>query len=85
MLMVEKVLKENADRPLKKAEIKRLLPVKIMHQTLNVILDYLDEKGMILQGRKGAMWTHNPSPKLQKAVVEAEIAMEKLRKQGYDV
>jgi hypothetical protein len=67
MLEVEKVLK-NADKPLSKEEIKRRLPTKIMHQTLNVILSYMENRGLILTGPKGIVWTYNPSPKLQKAI-----------------
>ncbi len=67
MLEVEKALKE-ADEPLSKEEIKRRLPTKIMHQTLNLILAYMENRGLILSGPKGILWTYNPSPKLQKAI-----------------
>lgn len=69
MLMVEKVLK-NAETAIDREELKRRLPVKIMHQTLNIILRYLEEKGMILDGHKGVLWIYNPSPKLRKAIAE---------------
>ena len=49
MLEVEKVLKE-ADEPLSKEEIKRRLPTKIMHQTLNLILAYMENRGFIMIG-----------------------------------
>ena len=49
MLMVEKVLKE-ADTIIEREELKRRLPSKTMHQTLNLILKYLEEKGMIIDG-----------------------------------
>lgn len=39
-----------------------------MHQTLNVILEYLEEKGMIIDGHKGILWTYNESPKLKAAI-----------------
>jgi len=67
MLMVEKVLKE-ADIIIDREEIKRRLPVKIMHQTLNIILKYLEEKGMIIDSHKGILWIYNPSQKLRKAI-----------------
>ena len=51
MLMIERVLKE-ADIAIDREEIKRRLPVKIMHQTLNLILQYLEEKGLIIDGHK---------------------------------
>ena len=67
MLEVEKVLKD-ADGLLSKEEIKRRLPTKIMHQTLNLILAYMENRGLILSGPKGILWTYNQSPKLQKAI-----------------
>ncbi len=41
-----------------------------MHQTLNVILAYLEEKGLVIDGHKGVLWIYNPSPKLRKAIKE---------------
>ena len=69
VLMVENVLK-NANNPVSRKEIKALLPNKIMHQTLNVILSYLQDSGKIIDGRKGVVWIHNPSKKLAKAIDE---------------
>lgn len=70
MLMVERILR-NADTMIDREEIKRRLPVKIMHQTLNLILAYLEEKGMIIDSHKGIIWIYNPSPKLKKAIEKA--------------
>lgn len=67
VLMVEKVLK-GAEIALDREEIKRRLPSQIMHQTLNLILAYLEEKGMIVDGHKGVLWIYNPSNKLKKAI-----------------
>ena len=67
MIEVEKALKK-ADEPLSKEEIKRRLPAKIMHQTLNLILAYMEERGLIHIGSKGILWTYSPSPKLRKAI-----------------
>ncbi len=67
VLMVEQVL-QDADTLLTREQIKKRLPMKVMHQTLNVILQYLEESGKILDGRKGILWTHNPSPELEAAV-----------------
>jgi len=68
--MVESVLKK-ADTIIDREELKRRLPAKIMHQTLNLILIYLEEKGMILDSHKGILWIYNPSPKLRKAIENA--------------
>ena len=69
ILMVEEALK-NADLQLTRQELKALLPRKVMHQTLNAVLQYLEESGKIFDGRKGILWTYNPSPKLEKAIRE---------------
>jgi hypothetical protein len=71
MLMVEKILKK-ADTMIDREELKRRLPVKIMHQTLNLILLYLEEKGMILDSHKGILWIYNPSSKLKKIIENAK-------------
>ena len=67
VLMVEKVLK-NADGLLTREQIKKKMPKKVMHQTLNVILEYLEKKGMIIDGHKGILWVYNPSKKLQREI-----------------
>ena len=70
ILRVEKILK-NTEIMIDREELKRRLPVKIMHQTLNVILKYLEERGMIIDSHKGILWIYNPSPKLRKAIENA--------------
>jgi hypothetical protein len=65
VLMVEDVLK-NAELAISKSEIQRRLPKQVMRQTLNVILDYLEEKGVIMIGSKGVLWAHNENPKMKK-------------------
>ncbi len=64
VLMVEEVLK-NAEVAISKSELLRRLPKQVMRQTLNVILDYLEEKGVIMVGSKGVLWVHNESPKMK--------------------
>jgi len=67
LLLIEKILR-NADTMITREELKRRLPVKIMHQTLNLILKYLEDRGLILDSHKGILWIYNPSPKLRKAI-----------------
>ena len=69
VLMVEDTLKK-AGNLMTREQLKKKLPTKIMHQTLNVILKYLEDGGKILDGRKGILWIYNPSPKLDKAIKE---------------
>jgi hypothetical protein len=65
VLMIEEVLK-NAEVALSKSELLRRLPKQVMRQTLNVVLDYLEEKGVIMIGSKGVLWVHNERPKMKK-------------------
>lgn len=67
--MVEETLKK-ANKLLTREGLKKKLPKKIMHQTLNVILEYLKDSGKILDGRKGILWIYNPSSKLDRAIKE---------------
>ncbi len=69
MLMVEKILKKS-ETMITREELKRRLPTKIMHQTLNIILEYLEERGLIIDTHKGIIWIYNPSPKLKKAIAK---------------
>lgn len=67
VLMVEKTLKK-ANNPLTREQLKKMLPTQVMHQTLNVILQYLEESGKILDARRGILWIYNPSKKLDDAI-----------------
>lgn len=67
VLTVEKVLREYP-LMISREELKRRLPVKIMHQTLNLILEYLEERGLIIDSRKGILWVYNESPTLRKEI-----------------
>lgn len=65
VLQVEKVLQE-ADTIISKNELKRRLPTQIMHQTLTIILEYLEESGKILVGEKGISWIQQDNPRLKR-------------------
>lgn len=74
VLMVEKVIKES-EESISREEIKRRLPTKIMHQTLNVILNYLEDGGKIVILKEGIIWIYNEDisrklrDKLEKGIV----------------
>lgn len=72
ILMVEKALKEMPDSVIKISELKRILPKQVNHNTLKNILGYLQESNKILISVKGVVWIHNDSPKLRKAILDAE-------------
>lgn len=55
VFMVEETLKTSGEL-LTLAELKRMLPKQIMHQTLLQILDYLQLGGKIVIGTKGVLW-----------------------------
>ena len=67
VLMVERVLRK-ADTTLTRTQLKARLPKSVMHQTLNLILAYLEDKGMIADTHRGIVWLYNPSPKLRRAI-----------------
>jgi hypothetical protein len=67
VLMVEAVLK-NEQLPIKREALKRKLAKQVQHQTLNVILKYLEDSGKIIDGHKGIVWVYNPSPELKRQI-----------------
>ncbi len=67
VLQVEQVLM-NAGKPLSREAVKRALGGKVMHQTLNVILRYLEGSGKIYLSEKGITWIFNPSRRLDAAI-----------------
>ncbi|MDP3639736.1 MAG: hypothetical protein Q8R53_00850 [Nanoarchaeota archaeon] len=52
------------------AELKRRLPRQINHNTLKVILEYLEVSNKILVTMRGITWIHNPNQNLRKAIAE---------------
>ena len=64
VMMVEEALSKS-DAVISKNELKRRLPVKIMHQTLNLILEYLENSNKIMIGTKGISWLQQDNPKLR--------------------
>ncbi len=70
VIMVENTLKDMEDSVMKISELKEKLPRKVNHNTLMVILQYLENSNKILVGLKGITWIHNPNPKLKKAIAE---------------
>jgi hypothetical protein len=69
ILMVEEVLKVQV-KPVNREGLKRRLPREIMHQTLNVILSYLEDSGKIKDERKGISWIKEKRVRRAHDVVE---------------
>ena len=70
VLMVENTLMNMDKSIFKVADIKRELPKQVNHQTLMIILSYLEECNKILVTIKGITWIHNTSPRLRKEISE---------------
>jgi ABC-type branched-subunit amino acid transport system substrate-binding protein len=60
VLMVEEAIQKAKEYPTK-AELLRSLPKKMMYQTFNTIIDYLEYSGKIYIDKDGAIvWIWNP-------------------------
>ena len=70
VLMVEETLKNMDESVITIAELKRRLPRQVNHNTLKIILEYLEESNKIAVSMKGITWIHNSNPNLRKAIVK---------------
>lgn len=72
VMAIEEVIK-NSDLAISRNKILEKLPAKAMRSTLNVALDYLEKRGMVLETKNGFIWTLNENRKL---VVAEQDALE---------
>jgi len=70
VIMVENTLKDMDESVITIAELKRKLPRQVNHNTLKIILEYLELSNKIIVTMRGITWIHNPNPNLQKAIAE---------------
>ena len=68
VIMVENTLRNMEESVISIAELKRKLPKQVNHNTLKIILAYLEESNKIVVTIKGITWIHNPNPNLRKAI-----------------
>ena len=68
VLMVEHTLKNMEKSLFSVADIKKKLPKQVNHNTLIIILDYLEKSNKIVSTIKGITWIHNPSSRLLKEI-----------------
>jgi hypoxanthine-guanine phosphoribosyltransferase len=68
VLMVEDTIKNSGKSVITIAEIKRALPKQVNHNTLKMILEYLEKSNKIFVSVKGITWIQNTNPALEKAV-----------------
>ncbi|MBD3318508.1 hypothetical protein GF342_01215 [Candidatus Woesearchaeota archaeon] len=70
VIMVENTLKNMDGSVITVAELKKLLPRQVNHNTLKIILEYLEMSNKIVVTMRGITWIHNPNKNLQKAIAE---------------
>ncbi|MBI2666895.1 hypothetical protein HYX13_04745 [Candidatus Woesearchaeota archaeon] len=68
VLMVEDVLKTMDESVITIPQLKLRLPRQVNHNTLMVVLQYLEDSGKIAMTLKGITWIHNTNPNLRKAI-----------------
>ena len=70
VLMVEHTLQSMNESLITVAQLKKILPKQINHNTLMIILMYLEASNKIAVSLRGITWIHNPNPRLRKAISE---------------
>ena len=68
ILMVENILTNMDESTITIAELKRRLPKQVNHNTLKIILEYLEESNKIAVSLRGITWIHNTNLNLRKAI-----------------
>lgn len=68
VMMVEGTLKKMNESVISIADLKRKLPRQVNHNTLMIILHYLEESNKIAVTLRGITWIYNPNPKLRLAL-----------------
>jgi len=69
VIMVENTLKNMNESVISIAELKRRLPRQVNHNTLIVILEYLERSNKIAVTIRGITWIENTNQNLKKAIV----------------
>ncbi len=75
VLMVENTLKNMQESVITVAELKRKLPKQVNHNTIKVILEYLEESNKIAVSMRGITWIHNPNQKLRAAAISRGLEL----------
>jgi len=70
VLMVESVLKNMNESIITIAELKRKLPRQVNHNTLMIILEYLEKSNKIVVSLKGISWVHNININMRNAIAK---------------
>ena len=68
VLMVERTLENMDESVITIAKLKKILPKQVNHNTLMIILNYLEKSNKIVVTLKGITWIHNTNQKLRRAI-----------------
>jgi hypothetical protein len=68
VIMVENTLDNMNESIISIAQLKKILPKQINHNTLKIILEYLERSNKIDVSMKGITWIHNTNKNLQNAI-----------------
>lgn len=68
VIMVENTIKDMPNSASKISEIKKALPKQVNHNTLKVIIEYLERSNKIVFSSKGITWIFNINPNLRTAI-----------------
>jgi len=68
VIMVENALRNMNESVISVAALKRELPRQVNHNTLMLILDYLEKSNKIAVTLKGITWIYNTNLNLRKAL-----------------
>jgi len=70
VIMVENAIKNSKNSIITIPELKKELPKQVNHNTLMLILEYLEKSNKIVFSLNGITWIFNPNPNLRKAIYE---------------
>jgi len=70
VLMVEETLQKMRDSAVTVPQLKRSLPKQVNHNTLKIILGYLEQSNKIAVSLSGITWIHNTNASLRRAVAK---------------
>ena len=68
VIMVEETLKNMNESVITIANLKKKLPKQINHNTLKIILEYLERSNKIAVSLKGVTWIQNINSNLRRAI-----------------
>ncbi|MGM5482708.1 MAG: hypothetical protein ACQESF_04565 [Nanobdellota archaeon] len=68
VIMVEGTLRNMDESVISIADLKKILPKQVNHNTLKIILEYLEKSNKIAVSMKGITWIHNSNANLKEAI-----------------